>query len=97
MLIEVKVPVMAEEAQPQSHVMYDRTHHALRSYIVRSRCSNSMCTLVRMRTDADGRSMRERMLAGDLYLADDPDLAEAMLRAADLMDAFNTTLSLIHI
>jgi hypothetical protein len=26
---------------------------------------------------ADGRSMRERMLAGDLYLADDPEIAEA--------------------
>jgi maltose O-acetyltransferase len=35
--------------------------------------------------------MRERMLAGDLYLADDPELAELLLRAADLMDAFNTT------
>lgn len=35
--------------------------------------------------------MRDRMLAGDLYLADDPDLREAMLRAMDLMDAFNAT------
>jgi len=35
--------------------------------------------------------MRDRMLAGDLYLADDPDLREAMLRAMDLMDAFNST------
>ncbi|GAA5178683.1 sugar O-acetyltransferase [Rugosimonospora acidiphila] len=33
--------------------------------------------------------MRERMLAGDLYLADDPELAEHMLRAAELMEAFN--------
>ncbi|HEX8346887.1 MAG TPA: sugar O-acetyltransferase [Actinoplanes sp.] len=40
---------------------------------------------------ADGRSMRERMLAGDPYIADDPELAEASLRAMDLMDAFNTT------
>lgn len=31
------------------------------------------------------------MLAGDLYLADDPELAEHMLRAADLMDAYNAT------
>ena len=35
--------------------------------------------------------MRDRMLAGDLYLADDPELQEAMLRAMDLMDAFNAT------
>ena len=44
-----------------------------------------------MTTDADERSMRDRMLAGDLYLADDPELQEAMLRAMDLMDAFNAT------
>jgi maltose O-acetyltransferase len=35
--------------------------------------------------------MRERMLAGDLYLAEDPELAEHHLRAMDLMDAFNAT------
>lgn len=35
--------------------------------------------------------MRERMLAGDLYIADDPELAERNLRAMDLMDAFNAT------
>lgn len=35
--------------------------------------------------------MRERMLAGDLYLADDPELGEANARALDLMDAFNAT------
>jgi maltose O-acetyltransferase len=38
---------------------------------------------------ADGRSQRERMLAGDLYLADDPELARAALRAAELTKAFN--------
>jgi maltose O-acetyltransferase len=43
-----------------------------------------------MSTDADERSMRDR-LTGDLYLADDPELYEAMLRALDLMDAFNAT------
>src|SRR5215204_6065867 len=37
------------------------------------------------------RSMRERMLAGDLYIADDPELAEHSLRAMDLTDAFNAT------
>lgn len=35
--------------------------------------------------------MRERMLAGDLYLADDPELAEQSLRAADLMEAYNAS------
>ncbi|GAA3382678.1 sugar O-acetyltransferase [Cryptosporangium minutisporangium] len=44
-----------------------------------------------MTINADSRSMRERMLAGDLYLADDPELAEASLRALDLMDAYNAT------
>ncbi|MET8050213.1 sugar O-acetyltransferase [Streptosporangium sp. NPDC005286] len=44
-----------------------------------------------MISDLDGRSMSERMLAGDLYIADDPELAEHMLRAADLMDAYNAT------
>src|SRR5436190_3197221 len=35
------------------------------------------------------RSQRERMLAGDLYIADDPELAEASLRARQLQDRFN--------
>jgi maltose O-acetyltransferase len=38
----------------------------------------------------DGRSMRERMLAGDLYIADDPQLFDEMRRAAQLMHRFNT-------
>src|SRR5215211_4359130 len=33
--------------------------------------------------------MRERMLAGELYLADDPVLAEEQARAARLLDRFN--------
>jgi maltose O-acetyltransferase len=37
----------------------------------------------------DGRSQRERMLAGDLYIADDPELEAEALRAAKLMKAFN--------
>jgi len=37
----------------------------------------------------DGRSQRERMLAGDLYLADDPELAAEALRARRLQEAFN--------
>ncbi|MEV6600895.1 sugar O-acetyltransferase [Actinoplanes sp. NPDC051346] len=44
-----------------------------------------------MSVDPDRRSMRERMLAGDLYLADDPELAEENLRAMEVMDAFNAT------
>lgn len=39
----------------------------------------------------DSRTMRERMLAGDLYIADDPELGEASARALDLMDAYNAT------
>jgi len=37
----------------------------------------------------DGRSMRERMAAGDPYVADDPELEEASLAARDLADAYN--------
>jgi maltose O-acetyltransferase len=48
-----------------------------------------MCTLVRM--DSDTRTMRERMLAGDLYIADDPELGENALHAMDLTDAYNST------
>jgi maltose O-acetyltransferase len=35
------------------------------------------------------RSMRERMLAGDLYIADDPQLAHDNLRAMRLLERFN--------
>lgn len=35
--------------------------------------------------------MRQRMLAGDLYIADDPELTEENLRAQDLMNAYNAT------
>jgi maltose O-acetyltransferase len=52
---------------------------------------NSICMIVHVASDGDDRSMHERMLAGDLYIADDPELAEQLLRAADLMEAFNTT------
>lgn len=37
----------------------------------------------------DGRSQRERMLAGDLYIADDPQLDAESRRAADLMHRIN--------
>jgi maltose O-acetyltransferase len=38
---------------------------------------------------ADGRSMRERMLAGDLYLAEDPQLIEDSRRCAQLSQRIN--------
>ena len=52
-----------------------------------------MCTLVRMSPSpaADDRTMRERMLAGDPYVADDPELAEANAVALDLVAAYNAT------
>ena len=37
----------------------------------------------------DTRSMRERMLAGDLYIANDPELARNSRRAMALIEAFN--------
>ena len=40
---------------------------------------------------AGERTMRERMLAGELYLADEPVLAEEQARAARLLDRFNHT------
>jgi maltose O-acetyltransferase len=40
---------------------------------------------------ADERSMRERMLAGDLYLADDPELRALSLRAMELTEEYNAT------
>jgi maltose O-acetyltransferase len=39
--------------------------------------------------EADTRSQRERMLAGDLYVADDAELAREARRAAELTKAFN--------
>jgi maltose O-acetyltransferase len=43
------------------------------------------------RFQPDGRSNRERMLAGDQYIANDPDLARQGLRAAVLTAEFNAT------
>lgn len=40
---------------------------------------------------AGERTMRERMLAGELYLADDPVIGEEQARAARLLDRFNKT------
>jgi maltose O-acetyltransferase len=39
----------------------------------------------------DGRSQRERMLAGDLYNADDPDLKEDGRRTMRLVEQYNKT------
>jgi maltose O-acetyltransferase len=35
--------------------------------------------------------MRERMLAGDLYIAEDPEIFEAANASLDLMAAYNAT------
>ena len=40
---------------------------------------------------SDGRTMHERMLAGDLYLADDPEIGAANLRALEFAAAYNAT------
>lgn len=40
---------------------------------------------------ADERTQRQRMLDGDLYIADDPELAADSLRARRLQDRFNRT------
>lgn len=45
----------------------------------------------RLPAGRDGRSQRERMLAGDLYLADDPELAAERLRAAELARQYNVS------
>jgi maltose O-acetyltransferase len=39
----------------------------------------------------DQRSMTERMQAGELYIADDPEIFEAANRSIDLMTAYNAT------
>jgi maltose O-acetyltransferase len=44
-----------------------------------------------MLTDDDGRTQRQRMLDGDLYLADDPELATETDRAQELQHRFNQT------
>jgi maltose O-acetyltransferase len=41
----------------------------------------------------DSRSMTERMRAGDLYIADDPEIAEAAHTSHDLVGAYNATTS----
>jgi maltose acetyltransferase-like protein len=35
--------------------------------------------------------MRDRMLRGELYIADDPDLASECARAQELLDRYNRT------
>lgn len=45
-------------------------------------------------TNDDGRSQRARMLAGDPYVADDPQLQEALLRAALLQEKYNLSSAL---
>jgi maltose O-acetyltransferase len=43
------------------------------------------------RGGSDGLSQRDRMLAGDLYIADDPELSKESLRAAKLLQRFNNS------
>ncbi len=43
------------------------------------------------RFQPDDRANRQRMLAGDQYIADDPDLTRESNRAANLTSAFNNT------
>lgn len=45
----------------------------------------------RVTHDPDTRTMRQRMEAGDLYIADDPEIAEAAACSHDLMAAYNAT------
>ena len=45
----------------------------------------------RPRTSSDGRSMLQRMVDGDLYLADDPAIGERARRAHLRMEAFNAS------
>ncbi|MGI5214187.1 sugar O-acetyltransferase [Plantactinospora sp. CA-290183] len=44
-----------------------------------------------MDTAPDGRSQRDRMLAGDYYRADDPELVALARRASVLVQRYNTT------
>ena len=44
-----------------------------------------------MTTPSDDRTVRERMLAGEVYLADDPELIALHRRALELSEAYNTT------
>lgn len=50
-----------------------------------------MCTIVRMAKDyfaGDSRTNRERMLAGDLYVSDDPENTRMAQRAVRLQEAY---------
>ena len=42
-----------------------------------------------MKDSGDKRSQRERMVAGELYVADDPELKAMALRARQLENQFN--------
>src|SRR3954452_1885107 len=47
--------------------------------------------MIRTPSADDRRSMTERMRAGDLYIADDPEIFEAANASIDLMGAYNAT------
>lgn len=42
---------------------------------------------------SDSRTQKERMLAGELYIAEDPELAEDSLRAMTLTESFNRSVA----
>lgn len=43
--------------------------------------------------EPDGRTQRQRMVAGELYTADDPELAAESLRARRLLDGYNRSVA----
>ncbi|MYW67468.1 DUF952 domain-containing protein [Streptomyces sp. SID8379] len=75
------VPVRVEEAVPGG----ERFPHLYGPLPV------SAVTEVRAWPRPEERSQKERMLAGDLYLADDPELAADALRAGELAERYNAS------
>ncbi len=53
------------------------------------RASGTLGYVADLTPRSDARTQRERMLAGDLYIADDPELARDNLPAMSLMERFN--------
>lgn len=54
-------------------------------------CAAGYARAMAVRTEPDARSQRERMLAGDPYVANDPELAKESRRALALTDTYNRT------
>jgi maltose O-acetyltransferase len=53
--------------------------------------ADGYCRVMTEPQDDDRRTMRERMLAGDLYLADEPELVALSAQAVDLATTYNAT------